>query len=121
MPQLLDKGLSDHVLFLSLDPELKEQLVEVIEKLLKDQTTVRYQCSNCPFSNSPLYFFSLLPLPPLSSTLCFVPLSPPLPPSLPSLPSLPFLSFLYPYPVSYPLSLLHPFLPAGSRQYCHGL
>ena len=42
MPQLLDKGLSDHVLFPSLDPELKEQLVEVIEKLLKDQTTVRY-------------------------------------------------------------------------------
>ena len=34
---------NDHVLFLSLDPELKEQLVEVIEKLLKDHTTVRYQ------------------------------------------------------------------------------
>ena len=39
---MFDKGLSDLVLFLSLDPELKEQLVEVIEKLLKDQTTVRY-------------------------------------------------------------------------------
>ena len=105
MPQLLDKGLSDHVLFLSLDPELKEQLVEVIEKLLKDQTTVRYQCSNCPFSNSPFYFFSLLPLPPLSSTLCFVPLSPSLPPSLPSLPSLtslPSLPSLSPFPFSLP-------------------
>ena len=28
------------MLLCSLDPELKEQLVEVIEKLLKDQTTV---------------------------------------------------------------------------------
>ena len=28
----------------SMDPEQKEQLVEVIEKLLKDQTTVSYDC-----------------------------------------------------------------------------
>ena len=89
MPQLLDKGLSGHVLFLSLDPELKEQLVEVIEKLLKDQTTVRYQCSNCPFSN---YFFSLyflsLPSPPHSAlSLFLLPLSPLSLPFLPPFPS----------------------------------
>ena len=28
----------------SLDPEQKDQLVEVIEKLLKDQTTVSWEC-----------------------------------------------------------------------------
>ena len=30
-------------LLLSLDPELKEPLIEVIEKLLKDKTTVSLQ------------------------------------------------------------------------------
>lgn len=37
--------LMSSVSSVSLDPEQKEQLVEVIEKLLKDQTTVRITIS----------------------------------------------------------------------------
>ena len=69
-----------------------------------------------PHSALSLFLLPCLPLSPLSPPLPLFPLSLPFLP-----PFLPFLSFLYPYPVSYPLSILDPFLPAGSRQYCHGL
>ena len=51
----------------SIDPDLKDELVEVIEKLLKDQTTVS------PVLNSLNTLFNALLCVPFNATLCSLP------------------------------------------------